>query len=205
MTAGKGIVHAEMPSSWDEDSIGFQLWINLSKEKKLVEPKYQEFKKGEIPNFFDDGINVTVISGEYKGVVGKITPESKTYFYDVKIEKNKSVEFDVNSRWNGLIYPYKGMKLEVNNKILKENEVVIFEGNGVDKLKIVNFGEGESGFIVVMGEPLNQPVAKYGPFVMSSRDELRQAFDDFREGKNGFEDNRGWESEISKLSYSEEL
>lgn len=199
MTAGKGIVHAEMPASKDEDSIGFQLWINLPKEKKLCDPKYQEFKKEEIPKYTEDGISVTVISGQYKGVEGRITPESVAHFYDVSLDEGREMELEVGEDWNGLIYPFKGANLRVNDEKLGVNVVAVFEGNG-DTLKFRNESDSPVSFIVIMGLPLKQEVAKYGPFVMSEKKELYQAFEDFEQGKNGFENSRTWKSKIRKLS-----
>ena len=116
MTAGKGIVHAEMPASHHEDSIGFQLWINLPKSKKLTDPQYQEFKKEDIPVYRseEEGVTVVVIAGEYKGVKAVITPQSTTEYYDVHLEAGKSLSLNVSVGWNGLIYPYQGKDFFVN-------------------------------------------------------------------------------------------
>lgn len=108
MTAGKGIVHAEMPASHHEDSIGFQLWINLPKSKKLTNPQYQEFKKEEIPVYHneEEGVTVVVIAGQYKGVDAVIKPQSTTEYYDVHLEPGKRLTLDIPLGWNGLVYPY---------------------------------------------------------------------------------------------------
>jgi redox-sensitive bicupin YhaK (pirin superfamily) len=116
MTAGKGIVHAEMPASHHEDSIGFQLWINLPKEKKLNAPKYQEFLKGQLPVYEEEGIRVIVIAGQYKGVEALIQPESTAHYYDVHLSPEKSFDIDIPEGWNGLVYPYVGTSLNVNNQ-----------------------------------------------------------------------------------------
>lgn len=199
MTAGRGIVHAEMPASKEEDSIGFQLWINLPKEKKMCQPNYQEFKKEEIPKFEEDGMRIVVISGDYEGVKGRISPQSNANFYDVWLEPGKDMELEVPEGWNGLVYPFKGGSLRVNDGVLGVNSAAVFYGNG-EVLKIKNQGEEAVSFIVILGEPLNEPVAKYGPFVMSEKEELYQAFEDFQEGKNGFEESKTWKSKIRKLS-----
>lgn len=201
MTAGKGIVHAEMPASHDEDSIGFQLWINLPKEKKLNPPKYQEYKKDEMPLYEEEGVRVVVIAGEYKGVEAHIKPESTAHFYDVHLAPGKEFDIAIPEGWNGLVYPYKGTSLSVNESKVEENQVVQFLGNG-DKLDIINSSDTQVSFIMIAGQPLKEPVAKYGPFVMSNNKELGEAFEDFQQGKNGFENSQNWSSKIRKLSMS---
>lgn len=117
MTAGKGIVHAEMPSSHHEASIGFQLWINLPKDKKLSEPNYQEFDKDDMPVYNEEGIRVVVISGSYKGVDAKINPASTAHFFDVHLEPGKRFDIDIPLGWNGLVYPYsENTNLSVNEQ-----------------------------------------------------------------------------------------
>ena len=86
MTAGKGIVHAEMPGSYNETSKGFQLWINLPSSKKMVDPRYQEHLKKDLPVFTEDGVKVIVVAGQYKGTLGKISPESTACFYDIHLQ-----------------------------------------------------------------------------------------------------------------------
>lgn len=203
MTAGKGIVHAEMPASHHEDSIGFQLWINLPKSKKLTNPQYQEFKKEEIPVYHsqEEGVTVVVIAGEYKGVQAVIQPQSTTEYYDVHLEPGKRLMLPIPAGWNGLVYPYQGNEFFINLQKVLENQAVQFIGNG-DQLDIVNNGSSPAKFIVISGKPLQEPVAKYGPFVMSTNDELEEAFEDYQDGKNGFENSRTWKSQIRKLSTS---
>ena len=201
MTAGKGIVHAEMPKSHTEASIGFQLWINLSKEKKLNPAKYQEMAKEQIPVHQEEGIRVVVISGSYKETVADIQPESTAHYYDVHLAPGKKFDISIPQDWNGLIYPYKGEALGVNGEFVGPDQVVQLLGNG-DELDILNTSVGEAKFILIFGKPLNQPIAKYGPFVMNDQKQIQQAFEDYQGGKNGFENAKTWKSQIRKLSQS---
>lgn len=204
MTAGKGIVHAEMPASHHEDSLGFQLWVNLPQSKKLNDPQYQEFKKEEIPVYHnaEEGVKVVVIAGKYQGVEGIIKPQSTTEYYDVHLEPGKRLSYlQVPNGWNGLIYPYEGNEIYVNLHKVLDNQAVQIIGNG-DHLDIVNQSSLTAKFIVIFGKPLNEPVAKHGPFVMSTNEELEEAFEDYHEEKNGFENAGNWKSQIRKLSTS---
>ena len=201
MTAGKGIVHAEMPASKTENSIGFQLWINLPQEKKLIDPKYQEFKAAQLPFYEDEEMKVIVISGSYKGIDGKITPESTAHFYDVHLKAGKTFRLEIPDGWNGLVYSYEASgRVRVNQRALEVDQVAVFKGRASGSvLELKNESNGFLKFIVVLGKPLEEPVAKYGPFVMSTREELYEAFEDYQEAKNGFENSTSWSSKIRKL------
>lgn len=88
MTAGRGIMHSEMPASEEETSVGFQLWLNLKSNKKMVEPKYQEYTKNQIPIFEKDGVKVKIICGEWQGNKGLIKYETPAYYMDVHLPPN---------------------------------------------------------------------------------------------------------------------
>ena len=112
MTAGKGIVHAEMPASFDEPAVGFQLWLNLDKDNKLRPPRYQELKRDSIPVYKDDGKLIKVISGEILGLKGPIEAITPTYFLDVTLFNNSEFMLTVPQGWNSMIIAYRG-ELEV--------------------------------------------------------------------------------------------
>ena len=130
MTAGRGIVHAEMPASFDESSYGFQLWINLHAANKFCEPQYQEFKKEAIPEYknAEKGMTAKVISGEVFGVKGPIVARTPTYFIDFIFDKAGTVyEHMIPKGWNSMFVIYKGSaKVQDASKSLKEVTVVPF-------------------------------------------------------------------------------
>jgi len=108
MTAGKGIIHAEMPASFTEPCVGFQLWINLEKKNKLCEPRYQEFKSKDIPVFTDDNMTAKVIAGEVLGVKGPIETKTPCYYIDFHMQKDKVYEHVIPQHWNSEVIVYSG-------------------------------------------------------------------------------------------------
>ena len=129
MTAGKGIVHAEMPTSFDEAGIGFQLWINLDSSHKFCEPQYQEFLSNNIPLYTgDDGMSAKVISGDVFGVKGPITARTPTYFIDFMFDKADSTYTHVIPKdWNSMIVVHSGsVSVQGQDQVLKAHNVAVF-------------------------------------------------------------------------------
>ena len=200
MTAGSGVVHAEMPASKEEFSIGFQLWINLPSAKKMIGAKYQEHKKENIPVYQDSSMKVVVISGKYKDVESVIKPESESHFYDIHLEANSTFEHTVPLGWNALVFPYSSLPLSVNNKTIEPEHAVVLKGQQ-ESFKVFNGSTSLAKFIVLFGKPLNEPIAKHGPFVMNTHDQIQKTFADYQQGKNGFENAGTWESKIQELAH----
>ncbi len=200
MTAGKGIVHAEMPGSKDHDSIGFQLWINLPSSKKMMAPRYQEIKKNDLPVYQDDTIKVVVISGKYKNIESVIKPESEAHFYDVHLQSKGVFEHKVPEGWNALVFPYSENDLEVNGKTIQPLHAVVLKGQA-EPFRVINTSSSLAKFIVLFGKPLKEPIARQGPFVMNTQDQLWKTYDDYQNGTNGFENADTWTSVIRKMSF----
>lgn len=201
MTAGRGIVHAEMPSSKTESASGFQLWINLSKEKKMIEPYYQEFKKEQIPVVDVSGNKITLIAGQVGDTIGPCVSTTPTSLMLIEMQPNNELVVTVGTGKNGFVYVFEGEDLKVGNNTFKNCQAGTFNSNDTNTdLKLIS-GNTLLKMLLIFATPLNQPVAKYGPFVMNTNDELQQAFDDYQKGKNGFEKARQWTSKISELSY----
>jgi redox-sensitive bicupin YhaK (pirin superfamily) len=218
MTAGKGIVHSEIPASYEKSS-GFQLWIDLKKENKLCEPKYQEIKSENFPIVIHENNNyeVKVISGVFEGKKGNCISDNPTSFFDVKLKYGKEIIIPIQEECNGFIFNFEGGDISIEgNKISKlfagsfsnernkipknikikseiESDYISHKGN-INEIK----GK-DSRFLVIFGKPFNQPVCQRGPVVMCTEEEIYQAFKDYREGKNGFENAYKWKSENSKL------
>lgn len=198
MTAGRGIVHAEMPNG-DGDNIGLQLWINLKKEDKMVAPQYQELQKKEVPHVTQDGVHVAVIAGNSYGASSPVRTRTPTMYLDFKLESGAHMTQPVTEGWNGFLYVLSGSGEFGGGGNWTESEahhtLVLGPGRHVEAR---NTGTEELHFVLIAGEPINEPVVQHGPFVMNTYDEIRQATVDYTRKQNGFERAQGWTSEISK-------
>jgi redox-sensitive bicupin YhaK (pirin superfamily) len=186
MTAGRGIIHSEMPEQEDGLLWGFQLWINLPATQKMTEPKYQEFSKDEIPRETRDGnIIVRVITGETslgtKGPVKNIA--TNPVYLDLSLPAGTEFSEPVATSNNKFIYVYSGsLSLpDTDNRITKlETGDLAVLGQG-EKL-CITVGTDGAKCLFLSALPLNEPVARGGPFVMNTRDEIEQAVRDYQEG-----------------------
>lgn len=194
MTAGKGIVHSEMPHGADE-AYGLQLWVNLKKSEKLVEPLYQELLDGDIPKTTKDGVTVKVIAGESLELKSKVRTRTPAYYLDFKLEPNSKHQQQFPNSWTVFAYTLAGTVRfgpSAEQKEVEPHHVVVFaEGEMVE---VENVGQSSAHFVLIGGQPIGEPVVQYGPFAMTSQEEIQQAFKDYREGKNGFENAPHWKS-----------
>ena len=183
MTAGRGIVHSEMPQQEDGLMWGFQLWVNLPAAQKMAEPRYQDIPANEVPETrIGQNAVVRIIAGELNGIAGPVSGiATEPFYFDVRCEGADELRLPAPETHNVFVYPYKG-----------DIRVGGAQGTPVRRGNIALLGPGESvviasdnaaGFILVGGRPLNEPVARYGPFVMNTADEIRQAIMDFQAGR----------------------
>ncbi|XP_031584735.1 pirin isoform X1 [Oreochromis aureus] len=196
MTAGRGVVHAEMPMS-EEPVVGLQLWVNLSRQEKMVEPAYQELKGSDIPKPSQGGVAVTVISGEALGAKSKIYTRTPTLYLDFKLQAGATHVQPVPQGWTTFIYTLSGsthVGPDEEQQQVEPHHTVVF-GDG-DCVKFENKGSEVSHFVLIAGQPINEPVVQHGPFVMTTEDEIREAFRDYQNGRNGFERAPNWRSKI---------
>ncbi|PYH46641.1 pirin family protein [Aspergillus saccharolyticus JOP 1030-1] len=207
MTAGKGIMHAEMPHENPDGSpnVGMQLWVDLPKELKYCEPRYRDLRSAEIPlATTDEGrVTVKVISGQSHGVDSvRDLAYTPVWLLDVSIQPGGRVRQALPLGWNAFAYTLKGATVFGSGdqtRSVKEFHNVVFEPQGEFVEASVPDNAEEAGrFLLVAGQPLDQKVVQYGPFVVTSEEEVYQAMMDFRTASNGFEKSRGWESEIGK-------
>lgn len=203
MTAGKGIVHSEMPGSFDEDSLGFQLWLNLKSTEKMKDPRYQEFTKDQVPLFEKEGSKVKIICGTWEGHTGPIIYNTPSIYMDVEMEKNGEFNIPINGNWNSIIFVYDGQisytAQNAKHNVQKDHCLVLEKSTNGDIIHKVNASQGAK-FVLIGGQPLNEPVVNYGPFVMNTNTQIQQTFIDYQTGKNGFEGADQWESKIQELS-----
>lgn len=180
MTAGKGVVHSEMPEQKEGLVQGFQLWLNLPKEKKMIEPSYHDIQADQIPSkSLDNGI-VKIISGEFQSIVGPGKPHTGVLYLDVHLDKDAKVTVPIEKGWNAFIYVYDG-EIEAGQSISK-GTLAVLENTGVFECKSL---ANETRFLLIAGDPIGEPVARGGPFVMNTKSEVLQAFEDYQSGKLG--------------------
>ena len=181
MTAGKGIVHSEMPEQENGLLAGFQLWVNLPAENKMVAPQYQEFSADEVPvERWENGTEIRVITGRTdKGTEG---PVKNTYvsplFMDVTLQAGKAFKQHIDAEDNTMIYVIEGdVSIGDEEQTLEQKNIGILEQG--DEIKVTSKTD-HARFLVISAKPLNEPVARGGPFVMNTEAEVQQAFADFR-------------------------
>jgi hypothetical protein len=190
MTAGRGLVHSEMPEQQEGRMRGFQLWLNLPARDKMTQPKYQEFGPERIPTATPTpGVSAKVIAGRVAGIVGPILqPATDPTYLDLAIEPGVTFSEPLPADYAAFLYVYEGT-MSVGSgpdaiTVRTHELAVLDEGAKVELTGVTAGADGKSArAILVAGRPLREPVAKYGPFVMNTRDELQQAFIDFQTGK----------------------
>lgn len=183
MTAGSGIVHQEMPRKVEGHMRGFQLWVNLPGARKMMQPRYQEIKKDQIPEMsINENVSIKIIAGTIYGTRGPVKDLIvETEFLDISMKPRTSFEKNTRSGDKVFAYVFEGQGLfhPDQQKLVKQGQLVIFD-NG-EKIVIETSGEPVR-FLLVSGAPLNEPVAWRGPIVMNSQEELDVAFQEFRNG-----------------------
>lgn len=207
MTAGRGIMHAEMPHENPDGSpnVGMQLWVDLPQKLKMCEPRYRDLRASEIPIAkVDDGrVTVRVISGQSHGVDSvRDLAYTPVWILDVTIQPGGRISQALPQGWNAFAYTLSGDTVFGSNdstRIVKEFHNVVFEQAGdLVEASVPDNADSEARFLIVAGQPLDQKVVQYGPFVLNSQEEVYQAMLDYQTASNGFERTRGWQSEIGK-------
>jgi redox-sensitive bicupin YhaK (pirin superfamily) len=181
MTAGRGLVHSEMPEQEEGLMRGFQLWINLPAKDKMCAPAYQEFPAEGIPTTtVADGVVAKVIAGRIGDVVGPVSqPATDPSYFDVSIDAGAAFEHALPAGHNVFAYVYEG-EVAIDGATVQRGELVVF---GAGQSVRVEGRAAASRFILVAGRPIGEPVARYGPFVMNTQAEIMQAVRDFQAGK----------------------
>ncbi|BEJ13972.1 hypothetical protein CspHIS471_0311460 [Cutaneotrichosporon sp. HIS471] len=203
MTAGRGVVHAEMPvvdPAHPVDAVALQLWLDLPAAKKMVKPSYKEKKADALARATFPGGNVVVISGESHGAIGPIRPIAGCWFLDFTLQAGGEVWQPIPEGWTGFIYVLEGSVAvgDERKEVDKQNVCVLSAEVGEEGVKIRSRPRSGSRFVLIAGEPLDQPMVLQGPFVSTSRDGAAQALRDYQSGRNGFEKALGWRSDIGK-------
>jgi redox-sensitive bicupin YhaK (pirin superfamily) len=187
MTAGRGVIHSEMPEQAEGLMEGFQLWLNLPARDKMQQPWYKDFDAADIPLAkAENGTIVRVIAGASQGVAGAVQREvTEPLYIDVELPAGESFSQAIRAGHNAFIYVYRG-EVVVDGKAVPAQSMAILANNpGADGVTVK--AGPDSRYILLSGKPLNEPIVQYGPFVMNSQAEIFQAVEDFRAGRLGEE------------------
>jgi len=190
MTAGRGIIHSEMPEQEQGRMAGFQLWVNLAAKDKMQAPAYRDVSPGDVPEFvLDNGVRVRVIAGTSHGVAGAVSrPSTEPLCLDISLPPGTGFDAQIPVGHNAFIYCHGGGTVQVGDvagsAVESERMAILANDAGADgvRLSAPASQSGVSRVLLVAGRPLNEPIAQYGPFVMNNQRELEQALADYRRG-----------------------
>jgi len=187
MTAGSGIIHDEEPSAAMKEKggtmEGFQLWVNLAAKDKMCDPYYQDVSKDKIPEYKSENFTARVIAGEAFGVKSVVNTRVPIQYIDFHAQKGATFSHPIPKGMNSCAYVYRGSALfGSNSKPAKMLDLVVFDED--DELVTVTVQDEEGAkFLLLAGTPLNEPIARHGPFVMNTQEQIAQAFKDYQDGK----------------------
>jgi redox-sensitive bicupin YhaK (pirin superfamily) len=181
MTAGSGIIHSEMPEQDQGRLSGFQLWVNLPASQKMADPGYQEIKAADIPVERIDGGSITVIAGTTDaGTAGPAHAKwTEPFYFDVSLDAGAVFGQDVPDTHNVFFFVMDGA-VQVTGEVVDTGELGVLGGSG--RIEISGT-ESHNRFIIIAGKRLGEPIARYGPFVMNTKEEIMQAVEDYQQNK----------------------
>jgi redox-sensitive bicupin YhaK (pirin superfamily) len=181
MTAGRGILHSEMPQQEEGLMWGFQLWVNLPAADKMIEPRYQDIPPGDIPVVHpSEGVTVRVVAGELAGAKGPVAGiATQPVYLDVSLAPGARLDLALPEEHSAFAYVFEGESAVVGGETLSRSELGVLSKGSTVALSAT----GHTRLLVVAGRPLKEPVARYGPFVMNTPAQIHEAIADFRAGK----------------------
>ncbi|UCF98874.1 MAG: pirin family protein [Spirochaetaceae bacterium] len=192
MTAGRGIIHSEMPEMKDGQLWGYQLWLTLAARDKMIEPRYQHLNPEDIPVLKTNRLTVKLISGSYQGTSGPALTQFPVSYFDIALKKDGLFQLPRSEEENSFLYVHSGsVSVEVSDQPqqVSAGELALLAkaakpGGPAGNAQVSVRGmENESGFLYFSAIPHNEPIVRGGPFVMNSEEEIRQAFLDYQTGK----------------------
>jgi len=183
MTAGRGVIHSEMPEQNEGLMEGFQLWLNLPAKDKMMAPWYRDIPNEQVPRFtLDSGATVQVIAGSSHGVAGAVQRDGTEPLYlDIELPEGASFEQLIPAGHNAFIYVFRGEAVAAGKGVPQTRMAIFDNAEGADG--VVVKAAKPTRLLLIAGRPLKEPIAQYGPFVMNTQAELQQAVEDFRSGK----------------------
>ncbi|MDC8760021.1 pirin family protein [Janthinobacterium fluminis] len=185
MTAGRGVIHSEMPEQEEGAMEGFQLWLNLPARDKMCQPWYRDFPNAELPRYTSaEGVTVQVIAGNSHGVAGAVQRDvTEPLYLDIELPAGASFSQALPEGHNAFFYTYRG-SVRVGDKAVPAARMAILANTaGADGVHI--HADEASRLILIAGRPLNEAIAQHGPFVMNTEAQLLEAIDDYRAGRLG--------------------
>ncbi len=192
MTAGSGVVHSEMPSARllaeGGRMHGFQLWVNLPRKDKRATPRYQDLRAEAIPvaRSADGLVTVRVVAGEALGTSATTRTHTPILYLHASLAPGGSLVQPVSSGWHVFAYVFRGRaRVGREERLVRSGELAILEAEGGPVAIGAAPGEGPAEVLLVGGEPIGEPIARYGPFVMNTEDEIVEAVQDYRAGRMG--------------------
>ncbi|MBP6902742.1 MAG: pirin family protein [Burkholderiaceae bacterium] len=188
MTAGRGLVHSELPEQEEGVMEGFQLWLNLHSADKLQTPGYRDIPSEQIPEWQGDGVTVRVIAGASQGVQGAVQrPVTEPLYLDLHLQPGAVFAQPLPEGHNAFVYVYRG-DVAIEGTQVPQQRMAILRGGSMNALPgadgvVLAAGAQGARALLIAGAPLREPIAQYGPFVMNTREQLIQAVEDFQAGK----------------------
>ncbi len=182
MTSGRGIMHEEMPKPVNNEMYGFQLWVNLPAKLKMMQPRYQEIPSAIIPEIVrPNGVKIRVIAGETGGVKGPVTEIAADPMYlDIALPAKGEYDHPIRKGHAAIAYVFGGeVAFGIHAEEIPGPMLVVFDDGDAVR---ATAGENGGRFLMISGQPLYEPIARYGPFVMNTREEIEQALQDLRNG-----------------------
>ncbi len=185
MTAGRGIIHSEMPEQKDGVMEGFQLWLNLPARDKMRAPWYRDIRNNEIPEFdAPGGAHVRVIAGKSHGATGAVEREATVPLYlDIHLGAGQTFAQDLPPAHNAFVYVYRGT-VRVGTTEIAEQKMALLANDPQADGVILNAATPARALLIA-GQPLNEPIAQYGPFVMNTQQQIHEAMADYQGGRFG--------------------
>jgi len=189
MTAGRGIIHSEMPEQQEGRMAGFQLWVNLAAKDKMTAPEYRDIAPSDIPVVaLEGGVRVRVIAGESHGTPGAVQrPTTEPVVLDITLPPGTRFDAELPPGHNAFVYVYAGAVDVGGNaptRVERERMAILANDAESDGVRLAAAADASepARVLLVAGRPLNEPIAQYGPFVMNTTEQLQQAFADFQRG-----------------------
>ena len=183
MTAGRGVIHSEIPEQKDGVMEGFQLWLNLPSQRKMIEPWYRDIASAEIPEYLTtDGVAVRVIAGDSNGVRGAVSRElTEPLYLDIHLPAGTTFSTALPVTHNAFIYVYRGAVNVGDTRVGVQRMGIL--NNAPDADGVTLGAEEDARLILIAGKPLNEDIVQYGPFVMNTQEQIHDAINDFRSGR----------------------
>ncbi len=183
MTAGRGLVHSEIPEQEAGVMEGFQLWLNLPAKEKLCDPWYRDFTAADLPRFVTEtGVEVTVIAGSSHGVSGAVVRQATAPLYlDIHLPAGSRFAQALPAGHNAFVYVYRGAVVIGGNNVPAQRMAIL--DNDAEADGVIIETSAPARILLLAGQPLNEPIAQYGPFVMNNEQGIYQALNDYRSGR----------------------